>query len=363
MAFLNNIDDNQTRPTNDITIQPNFCSCLNGKSDITNNCDSFCAKKPNTDQPILYAATTMGAEILVNPNLGNLYNWCTVQLSNDDTTPQCHLNATDGDKSIYIPVNLTKGSNSFSANLVSLAKNRSWVLKLVEVKTGSNAQSKEFQLRRVNQPDSPPDLGALEVTPVSQYSCLHYGGKINNDGSIIRTSKVRQFYYMPVSETPAPMSSPMVVCHDEQRFPGPDSIEYPRLELIPSLTAMFDKKDSRFIFDIQSGKLRMNKILENRLWSEYNINSSLSLFSLVHFPNRPAASEANASLGYILLSFLDQKTGRASCPVEADFQGDIPLMNILGEYMDDTEGLYLAEKGLSQLKTEIPLSMFMEQCL
>lgn len=345
VAFLNNIDDNQTRPTNAITIQSNFCSCINGKSDIINNCDSFCATKPKTDQPILYAVTKMGAEILVNPNLGNLYNWCTVQLSNDTTTPQCHLNATDGDTSINIPINLTKGSNSFSANIISLAKNRTWLLKLVEFKTESNAESREFQLRRVHQPDSNPDLGSLKVTPISQYSCLHYDGKLDSNGNIVLTSEVKQYYYMPVSETPAPMSSSMVVCHDKQMYPGPDSIVYPRLELIPSHMAMFDKIDSRFILDIQSGKMRMNKILEDRLQSEYNIISSVSIFSLLRFPNRPSASEGYAPLGYMLNPFLDQRTGRAYCPVEEDFKGNTPLMNLLGEYIEDTEGLYLAEKG------------------
>src|SRR5689334_18990747 len=39
------VDDvvNIARPTNQIDIKSDFCSCINGKSDIINDCSSFCA--------------------------------------------------------------------------------------------------------------------------------------------------------------------------------------------------------------------------------------------------------------------------------------------------------------------------------
>jgi hypothetical protein len=38
------------------------------------------------------------------------------------------------------------------------------------------------------------------------------------------------------------------------------------------------------------------------------------------------------------------KTGKSFCPTQTEFNGADPLFNLLKEYMDDTEGLYLAEK-------------------
>jgi hypothetical protein len=46
----------------------------------------------------------------------------------------------------------------------------------------------------------------------------------------------------------------------------------------------------------------------------------------------------------MMVPFTD-KYGKTFCPTQADFNSeDQPLFNLLGEYMDDTEGLYLAEK-------------------
>lgn len=345
----------ETRPTNAIDINSDFCSCIGGKSDIINNCDSFCAAKTSSDQPILYVNSTMGTEIALNTKLGNLYNWCSVQLANDDTTPQCMLVANDGTNTLTLPVNVTSGSNSFNANITSLAKNRTWILKLVETKTGTAAQSKEFQVRRKDQPTDATVLGALKVTPISQYTCMTYGGKVDNSGNIIRTTFARIFYYFASNETPTPIApaggtnQSQVVCHDEQLHPGSDSAEYDRLELIPGAFAMWDKADTRFVAKTEnSGKLTINVTLQNRLTAEYNITgTSIDLFRLLSYPNRPTTAttaSANIPLGYIMIPFTDADTGKTYCPTSTHFNGNQPLLNLLGEYMDDTEGIYLAEK-------------------
>jgi hypothetical protein len=344
----------KARPTNQIDIKSDFCSCINGKSDLISDCAAICATKPVTTSPILYLKTIIGTDIALNTKLGNLYNWCNVQLDGDVTTPQCSLTATDGANTLSnIPVTIDVGSNSLSANIQTLSLNKTYIVKIVESKSGSNAQSKEFQLRRKTQPtEDGNQLGALKVTPINQYTCMTYGGTVSSTGVITRTSYARVFYYFASNETPPPIppaggtNQSQVVCHDEQLHPGNDNAEYPRLEMLPQLFAMWDKVDPRFVSPDNTG-LVINKTLTTRLYDEYNVQATIDIFKLINYPNRPttsSSSTANIPLGYMMVPFTD-KYGKTFCPTQADFNSeDQPLFNLLGEYMDDTEGLYLAEK-------------------
>lgn len=338
-------------------IRSDFCSCLEGKSDLISDCEAFCATKPNSKDPTLYVNTIVGPNIALNAKLGNLHNWCTVQLKDDSNNPQCVLYATDGVNVIEnIPVTTYPNSNSFSANILMLAPERTWLVKIMETKTGSNASSKEFQLRR-KTPSKTTDgmIGALKIAPISQYTCLSYGGSVNNIGDIIRTTYARIYYYFAANETPPAVPPPggnnqaTTVCHDEQAHPGAiDSPEFDRLELIPQHFAMWDKSDNRFVARTENGgKLTISKILEERLQSEYGITQPQDLFRLISFPNRPptaTSASTNLPLGYIMVPFRDSNTDKSYCPTAVHFNGTQPLLNILGEYMGDTEGLYVAEK-------------------
>lgn len=351
------VDDEVTvaRPTNQIDIKSDFCSCINGKSDIINDCTSFCAGVTSSASPTLYLNTIIGTDIALNTKLGNLYNWCTVQLDGDPTAPQCFLQATDGNNNTIanIPVNISPGSNSLTANIQQLALDKTYIVKIVEGKTGTNAQSKEFQLRRKTQPtEDSSQLGALKITPINQYTCMTYGGTVTSTGSILRTSYARVFYYFASNETPPPIppaggtNQSQVVCHDEQLHPGNDSAEYPRLELIPQAFTMWDKADPRFVNENNTG-LTINKTITTRLLNEYGVSATIDLFKLINYPNRPtttSTSTANIPLGYMMIPFVD-KTGKAFCPTQSDFNAaDQPLFNVLKDYMDDTEGVFLAEK-------------------
>ena len=338
----------ETRPTNDIDIKPDFCSCLNGKSDIINSCDDFCRTKPVSTSPILYLNTIMGAETSANPKLGNLYNWCTVQLDGDTTSPQCFLEAYDGTNTITnIPVAITKGSNSLIADIKDLSLDRTYIMKIVEAKTGSDAQSKEFQLRRKTQKADPDPFGALSISPANQYTCLLYGGTLLSNGSMERTTYTRSYYYFSANEIPAPIPSPggtnesFVVCHDDQLHPGNDSIEYPRLELIPSRFLLWNKADPRFVSS-DGSKMNINRILETRLYNEYGISANLNLFNMIFYPNRPSNSTSNVGIGYLMAPFTDH-FGLTFCPTSSDYNGTDPLFNLLKDYMDDTQGLFVAE--------------------
>ncbi|MGZ3788872.1 MAG: hypothetical protein ACXVLQ_10130 [Bacteriovorax sp.] len=351
LRFLDNTKVGEKRPTNQIDIKDDFCSCINGKSDSLGQCDSFCASVPETSVPILYLNTVMGPDILSNPRLGNLYNWCNAQLDGDVTGPQCFLSATDGVNVIdYIPVTINRNSNSLSANINQLPFNKTYILKIVEGKTGSNAQSREFQLKRLKQRSPGDSLGALRITPINQYSCLIYGGVLDGNGKIQRTSYVRNYYYFTPNETPMPVppaggeGNSLIVCHDDQLHPGNDNIVYPRLETIPQLTAMWDKTDIRFISD--GVQLKINKLLTERLYTEYGVRANLDLFKLIQFPSAPTSSSTTSSytsLGFMMVPFVNVD-GKAFCPTHIDYNGEEPLFNLLKDYMDDTEGLYLAEK-------------------
>lgn len=342
------------RPTDQIDIKNDFCSCIGGKSDLLSDCASFCSTVANTATPILYLNTIIGLDIALNDKLKNLAGWCNNQLPGDPTSPQCFLNASDGTTSIgNIPVTIT--GNSLTANIQSLSLDKTYILKIVEGKTGSNAQSKEFQLRRKTQPtEDTSQLGALKVTPINQYTCMTYGGTANTTtGQISRTSYARVFYYFASNETPPPIppaggtNQAVVVCHDEQLHPGNDSAEYPRLEMIPQLFAMWDKADPRFVNENSTG-LTINKTITTRLINEYGVTpGTIDLFKLINYPNRPtttSTSTANIALGYMMIPFTDG-SGKTFCPTQANFNTpDQPLYNLLKEYMDDTEGLFLAEK-------------------
>ena len=153
--FLENADEydgHGNRPTNAIEIQDNFCACVNGSTDrriSDKKCDSFCEMAPANHSSVLYVNTILGSEILQDPNLGTLYNWCHAQLPKDITTPQCALRVSDGMFTFNLPVTVSSENESFQADITNLAlnKNRTWKLRLVEIKTGSNAYSKEFQIQ------------------------------------------------------------------------------------------------------------------------------------------------------------------------------------------------------------------------
>lgn len=346
---LPDIVDN-SRPTNVIEIKPDFCSCLAGKSDIINNCDSICAQKTPTDRPILYVTTIPGIEVVNNSKFKTLHGWCTAQLNNDANRGQCQVVATDGVNTVTLAPEIAVGSNSFSVDIFQLAKNKTWILKLEEFKTGSFAQTKEFQINRKNIIDEEGAVGALAVTPINQYTCINYGIGVQN-GAYVRDSFTRIFYFYPSDETPTPMpphptnsSTPAtIVCHDENLFPGNDNITYPRLEHIPGAFSMWDKNDPRFVAKAENGsRPTINKIIDDRLANEYSVlGSTMNLFIPINGANRPNASRS--VMGFIMIPFKDSN-GKTYCPTSTDYNGAQPLMNILGDYMDDTEGLYLAEK-------------------
>lgn len=349
-------DSSAIRPSGEVYISSDYCSCLNGVPDIANACDSYCASVSNTTAPILHVNTTLGATIAGNSKLGSLYNWCTVQLAGDTGTPNCTLTAYDDSNTIdNIPVNISKSSNSFTADISGLSYDKTYVLKLVESKAGSNASSVEFQIRRIRPSSSNSTSTTLKISPVSQYSCLTYGGSVDPNGVITRTSYAETFYYFPINESPGPIppaangGQSQIVCHNESANPGPDSSLYPRLKLIPSAFTLWDKTDAQFVSN--NNVLAIHATLISRFYNEYDTTkTSLSLFTPLSYITRPqtvSSSQTATStiLGYMLVPFINYSTNLAYCPTTTQFNGTDPLMRLLKDYTGgDTEGIYLGEK-------------------
>ncbi len=340
------------RPTNAFTINPSTCTCRNGKSDVVNDCDSFCSAKPNNANSIIYLETTPGTEVLLNDKLKNLYNWCKVQLEDGLDAPECFLKLWDGSTEQYIPLTLTVNSNKASANISTVTSiNKAYIASIVESKSG--ATTGEFQVYRKQQTSSTPVLGNLKTTPVSQYSCLTFGGTYT-DGVFSRNSEVRLFYYYPANETPAPLppypsnTARNVICHDENSHPGNDSAEYPRFENIPMQFAIWDKTDPRFVSDsTQNGKLTIDKLIEEKYTEESNgKTTTLGLFTQISYFNRPSVlgtTQTAVPLGFMMIPFVDS-AGKGFCPNQTHFDGDDLLFNILKDFIPETEALYIAEK-------------------
>lgn len=340
------------RPTNAFSINANSCVCRNGKSDVVNDCDAFCATQPSNANSILYLNTIPGTDVLLNDKLKNLHNWCKVQLEDGLDAPECLLKIWDGSTERYVPVVTSVNSNRATANIsLETTINKAYVVSIIESKSG--ATTGEFQVYRKQQTTSAPVEGNLKITPISQYTCLTYGGQFAN-GVFTRNSEVRLFYYYPSNETPAPLppypanTARNVVCHDENTHPGNDSAEYQRLENIPTQFSFWDKTDPRFVADsTNSNKLVIDKILEERYFEESGgKTATLNLFTLINYFNRPSVlgtSQTVVPQGFMMIPFVDS-SGKAYCPKQSDFDGDDLLFNILKEYVPETEALYLAEK-------------------
>ncbi len=352
-------DPSIVRASDDISIKPDFCACLNGKSDLINNCDSFCAQKTATNQPMLYVNTIPGIQTGANPKQGNLYNWCSVKLTNDADQPQCFLEYNDGSGALRAEVNIASGSNSFSANISNLGRGKTYLISVIESASGRNARTKYFQIRRkAYEGDSDTETGTIGISPVTQYSCLSYGTQISG-GVASRTSSIKNFYYYPDDDKPQAMppaatgTIQTVVCHDEQKNPGNDSSEYQRLESIPGIYSVWKQGDSLFVIDSATSKPKIHSILDKRLVNEYGQTSAnVNLFTTISYPRRPTVSSSGSGttetpiLGYVMGAFKDPVTKKTFCPTTTHFNTSTdPLVRLLGDYIGDTEGFYIAEKN------------------
>lgn len=341
-----------TRPSGEVFVNRDFCSCLDGKPDIINNCDAFCAGKTDST-PILFGSVTLGPSISLNEELKDLNGWCKNELTGSlQTAPACVMEVWDGSTFQNININTSSGSNSFTANIANLPLNKTFVAKLKE--TSSGAVSNEFQIRRIEPDDGGNNDTStpLKIMPVSKYTCINRTGTCGaiQDPDEIYLCGFREYYYFASNSNPLPMppGSRFLLCHDTQ-FGLDDSPLFPRLELIPQHFSVWSQSDIRFADQDQDGSPDINKLIQDRLVSEFNIQQSINIFGLFQWPNRPnvdgGSGNVNPNVGFYMQPWIDGTTGRGFCPNQTNYNSNEPIFKILKEVVGvDTEGIYLAVK-------------------
>jgi len=336
------------RPTGQIFVKKDACICLAGKSDTINDCAATCASK-NDASAKLYGSVTLGPDVELNKELGNLKNWCTAALTGEDlVNPSCTLEVFDGTSTQNLVMDdIPTGGNTFSVNVTTLAYETPYVATIVESQSGSNARSKSFQIYRKKAADtSEVPVGPLRIMPVGQYTCFTRAGSSDENGNFFNNA-ARLHYYFPADNTPPAMGPdkfPFLFCHDINRYGNFDSPEYPRLEHIPSHFAVWDQTDLRFVDQNSNSRPDINEQLEERLRVEYNISRTINIFSLFSWPNRPEVDTA-PNVGFFMQPWIDGRTGRAFCPKQEQYNGNDPVFRLLKEAVGvDTEGIYLSEK-------------------
>ena len=366
-VFLNQIIDNAqgvciqdqvVRPTGEVFVKRDFCSCLQGKADIINNCENFCASKPTLNSPTLFGSVDVGPTIQINSELGNLHNWCTVELTGTvQPAPNCVLEVFDGLGTQLLDITTFPNSNSFQSNLTSLEKNKTYVAIIKE--TGSSAQSNEFQIRRVDPPvdDGSDTSTPLKIMPVSQYTCINRTGSLPDGtqcGELSGPDEIyncgtREFYYFASNNAPPPMppGSQFIICHDPQ-FGIDDSPLFPRLELIPQHMALWDQSDIRFADQNGDSRPDINQMIQDRLVNEFSVTRTINIFGLFTWPNKPATQGGSGTppnVGFYMQPWIDSQTGRGFCPKQEQYNSNDPTFKILKEVVGvDTEGIYLSVK-------------------
>ncbi len=355
-----------SRPTDAVFVNRDFCSCLDGKPDIINNCAAFCVGK-GAGAATLYGSVFVGPEIENNPKLKNLSGWCTKDIGDGNTNPGCELQITDGSIISTLPMTITAGTNQFTVSLTPLNFNVTYVANILEKSSG--AVSNSFQIRRTDGTDAIVSKGPLAIAAISQYFCVERGGgtiTTDNAKDFVFNGAGRLHYYFTTANEPPPLaatSDNFIFCHDIQRSGLIDNASFPRLGLTENFFYMWGVNDSRF-FDLNgNSKLDINDEIKTILEKKYGIKSETNIFfelPWANFPGNATSSSSSSSssgsssgsssstvksrLGYIMQPWVDSNNN-AYCLTQKDYNSDSPLFKILKDYVGvDTEGLYVAVK-------------------
>ena len=335
------------RPTNAIQFKSNVCGCQNTKAITLNNCSQVCAGKNTNNEELLFGEVVLNESVLLNPSLGSLQNWCSIEIGDGLLNPGCVAELSDGSGKFTLPIKEFTGQSSFTIDIKTLALNQTYVLTLKE--TTSGATSGSVQIRKIDPDKEVSTRGPLSIHPATMYTCVSRFGP-SNAASFFSLDYVKfHFYYSPNNPPPTipNTSDGRFFCHD-MLFGEEDSPLFPRLEEIPQHFAIWNYRDNRFVDTDGNGKEDINDEIQTRLLDEYSISREVKLFSLFKWPNVIATSEGDNNLtilGYFMIPFIDTNTGQGFCPDQSRYNGSDPLFRVLKEYIGvDTEGIYIAER-------------------
>lgn len=344
------------RPTGKIAINEGFCACRDGIPDILGDCAAFCAGKDPKPEATLYGEATLEASVIFDDDLPDLHSWCTANIDDGRAAPSCVLRAKSANRELDITITTFSGSNKFEANISTLPFDETFVYRLVEKGSGSNAQTKAKQLRRI-QPEDPNNAfieTPLRIQSVNQYDCFAVVPKIdqNDPGTIFSEAILEQHYYFPSNEAPPPLApdTNTIFCHDIQQHPADDSAIFPRLNLIPGHFAIWDKTDLRFFDTNSNGKRDINDILELKIQEEYDQTFTYDIFFNLPLPLVPDVQDSSGSsqplssnTGFYMRPFTNFRTGETFCPTREHYNSNDPTFRVMKEIIGvDTEAIYLA---------------------
>ncbi len=366
------------RPENSVFIKPDYCSCLNGKPDINNQCTTFC--KSTTGGPTLYGSVILGEKVLLNEVLGSLERWCNAEIPGiPGVAPKCVLEVDDGKTKEFLNIDILPKSNNFTVNINTLKMNVTYVARIVE--TGSatnNASSNTFQIRRIYPPITNPVFpGPLKITPINQYTCITRVGESdpNTRSNYFNLKATNHYYFDPRQVPPVGPPNAFVYCYDRDQYGPIDRITYPRLELIPKALSLWDQNDIRFSDTNNNGNSDINDLIDAEMLVKYGIETKTNYFVPFTWPTAPTISaegsaeggEAQISkLGYIMRVFIDPTTGVGKCPTQGDYFGpDVTFQALRGVVGVDTEAIYIGAREKEVLYnpdgtvTEIPQDLIL----
>jgi hypothetical protein len=359
-----------TRPDGAVDIQPGFCGCRGTSPIILGDCAGFCSQKTSapSNVDILYFEVELDEQITLNPELGDLKNWCTYQfvIQNEDGStetsgadPDCVLVYRDNENNENVlNVNISAGSNKVTAELnESFLYDRTYVLYLME--TSSGAKSDSIQVRRVSSMEDPELLSPLKIEPLNGYTCITRGYSADGNNIFYDTAFKLHYYYISSDEPPlVPAGSPDFFCHDINTYGPIDQRSFPRLELTPGIFSVWSMNDSRFydrkidpeIGDI-NGRTDIHDIIEDQMELEGNGPLLFNIFTEFSWFNFPGVNGDGSSsptiLGYTMVPWIDESTNPAYsyCPTSANYYGTNPTLRALRDVVGvDTEGLYVGVK-------------------
>lgn len=288
------------RPSDQIFVNRDYCSCIDSATDIINNCTSFCSGKGTGGDPTLFASVTLGPEVQFNEKLGDLNSWCTAEIGDGLAQPSCILEAFDQNGGIQnLEIVTNAGSNSFTALMTSLSKNLTYVMTIKEITSG--AKSDSFQLRRIDPIDpNPPSNTPLKIMPASQYTCITKSTQQDLDG-LAFINAVRLHFYFAANKLPAILAPDTlnIICHDPFPPQTPDDNPlYPRLELVPQHFSVWDESDVRMFDTDSNSSADINDIIKQKLLDEHGIvRAQVNIFGELRWPNRPGSTGVQPRVG------------------------------------------------------------------
>lgn len=340
-----------------ITIEADYCACMDNQAYSLGNCDSFCSDK-STDELTLYLNISLEDEVILN-GMSDLEDWCTTELNTTDVSPSCNLIYEYGGNESKISLSPDDDEEQLEIPITALSYDRTYLISIEE--TTSGVRSSTIQLRLKEPVEDEESMGPLQITPMNLYTCITRSGTTVSGNNYYEMGAMSHYYYPDYSE-PSNLSGSLsfLFCHDINKYGSIDRAGTPRLYLESSFMHFWSETDVRTYDADNDGKLDVNNYIENKLSQDYGVTgSSINIFIEFDWFDSPM-SESAIRMGYIMQPWVDDG-GDPYCPTSDHYYTDEPVFQILRDLVGvDTEGLYLAVKESESLTdsngdvTELP---------